>query len=748
MNQFITKKEEQKNLRKMMKDKLASNKEKQREKKNTSLAKKIIVLVSMVRIARQDPNMLNKKEFKPSGNHHLMESKKFSLDTLSSNDFFFIQLDDHNRLHSKLKTQYIYNILQKYKGDILEMKTFNQYNITDYFTFEILNEANHTFAEGIIPVHILQKTSYEGFKANVKLKHFENWTRMDTAEDKEEIPDSMTTEETITLTPVPISSTSTVRRQLQGIALEPKGGLFVETTYFMSSWLIPDYARVLFSLIAIVLKALVTLLQFFLVFIRPCITNPKTLLHDWTISFASTMMWIQSYLFLGLLSQNFGGALNHPVNEMMRTSRSIFSERFDKKYLEEIFNADKKYKGAGYWDLAINGYIPSPILENWVGSIILPLTLIGVVVLKKNKYRRASIHNDSSTRLYTIMKEAQIGSLLSFMVPLNVSSINCIFATFDSGIFDVMGVISFLFSLFIIGYYLFFIFELCRKNPFKRAHRRYYSHLNFDLPQFYAKLLVPYIEYLILYLLVVIETALANEHFLPIAVSIFLQIFLLVILAATPAKTQDFSEISRINLWKKINIFLKTLLLVVILIFLYFNDKMSLQFVKIFTIFSLFLMFIVFIGYLYVLLQRLLGTARRGMGDRYAELESRSPANSYRVMSDRDFELDHLPSRKKKFFQSQSRGVDTGFSLRQKSGYSDFDNIKNEYMSDFKRSRKGRFSNASRVSKPRKSLNGWDDWDYDYARYLERSEARSNGGRRSRTRGSRHHGYMHFDADF
>lgn len=178
------------------------------------------------------------------------------------------------------------------------------------------------------------------------------------------------------------------------------------------------------------------------------------------------------------------------------------------------------------------------------------------------------------------------------------------------------------------------------------------------------------------------------------------------------------------------------MLLTVILIFLYFNDKMSLEFVKIFTIFSMLLMLVIFIGYIYVLIQRLSGTARRGMGDRYPSLLSTD--------NDLDFELSGLPSRNNRV---RSRLSETSYGRAQKrSGFSDFEK-KSDYMSgfrsDFRRSRK------SRVSGGRRSRTGYDDWEYDYGRYLERSDARSYGSNRERSRdGGRHHGYMNFDRDF
>lgn len=659
----------------------------------------LITITFLINTTKQRLQIKSNPGITLNENHHLFSSKKFDLDSLSSNNFFFIELTDHIRLHHTLKTQYIYDLLHKYKGDVLEIRTLTNENITNLMNYEILFEANHSFAEGIIPVHIIQKNSYEGFKANVKVKHFQNWTRMDTEADKVENEKAAKVEK-------PAARII----QATGSTLM-KDAKFIETTYFMSSWLIPDYAKMLFSLIAIALKSLVTLIQFFLVFVRPCITHPNSLLHDWTISFASTLMWIQSYLFIGLLSQNFGGALNHPINEMMRTSRSIFSERFDKEYLESIFDAEKKYKGAGYWDLAINGYVPSPILENWLGSILLLASMIAVLILRR-KYKKNRSRTRKKSRLYVIAREIQIGVLLSFMIPLNVSSINCIFATFKSGIFDFVGILSFLFSLYVLLHYAWFVFDLCRKNPFKNGYKRYYSHMNFDLPSFYSRLVIPYVEYLSLYLLIVIQTIFANQHFFPLAFSVFMQGFLLVILMSTPGKTYDFKELSRINLWKKINIFLKTLLLTVIFIFLYFNDKMSLQFVKIFTIFSLLIMFIIFLGHCYVLYLRLAGAARRGIGDSYPDLVESQ--NNYREL-DMDLSRDSLENNR-----------NPGFS-----GFNKRSNFMQEFGTDFKRSRKSRLSEDRRRGQ-RSSWSGWDDWDYDYGGYLERSQARSNRSRLSR----------------
>jgi hypothetical protein len=171
-------------------------------------------------------------------------------------------------------------------------------------------------------------------------------------------------------------------------------------------------------------------------------------------SFASSLFFLQLLLLTSLYTQNFGGALNHFLDEFLVASNQTFLDAFADHVAGYVSATREELYGAGYWKLSRNGYIASPILENWIGSCLILITFIYMKLIPKpeKNYEKAT----TSRSLYEMLKEVQTGVTLSFMVPINLSCINCLYAIVSSGIWTLWGVLSFLASILLLCYYAWF----------------------------------------------------------------------------------------------------------------------------------------------------------------------------------------------------------------------------------------------------------------------------------------------------
>ena len=83
-----------------------------------------------------------------------------------------------------------------------------------------------------------------------------------------------------------------------------------------------------------------------------------------------------------------------------------------------------------------------------------------------------------------MLKEVQTGVTLSFMVPINLSCANCIYACISSGIWTGWGVGSFIASILLLFYYIWFAKNIKMRINNDPGHVEisdiYYHHLNFD----------------------------------------------------------------------------------------------------------------------------------------------------------------------------------------------------------------------------------------------------------------------------
>lgn len=109
------------------------------------------------------------------------------------------------------------------------------------------------------------------------------------------------------------------------------------------------------------------------------------------------------YLLTSLYSQNFGGALNYYLDQLLLKSNKTFFDALTDKISSFVSATSIEFVGAGYWKLAQNGYISSPILEDWIGTILLSITCLYMAVLPSPKvdYEEVTVRRS----LYEMMKE-------------------------------------------------------------------------------------------------------------------------------------------------------------------------------------------------------------------------------------------------------------------------------------------------------------------------------------------------------
>lgn len=357
------------------------------------------------------------------------------------------------------------------------------------------------------------------------------------------------------------------------------------------------------------------------------------MMWDSMMSFASSLMFLQMYLLIGLYSHNFGGSLNFYLDQLLLKSNKTFFDGLTDKFSSFISGTSKEFAGAGYWRLAQNGYIPSPILEDTIGMIILTITSLYMLILPKPR----QVYEESSIRksLYDMMREAHTGATVSLMIPLNLSAINCIYACTSSSVWTGWGVASFLISLGIIAYYGWFAFYIRRNliptSPILRVEINdiYHLHMNFDLNRVYAKVGLYYAEYYLFQIFILTQTVLANLIVLPLLLGITLFILLLLFFIITPRqiRSEDFVELNRIHLMKKVVVGLRILTIVLFLIFGFSIMNIDVGEVRVYTILCYLLLAADFVVNIYIIQLRVKSILRPGtnlpyprMNEDYVEL--------------------------------------------------------------------------------------------------------------------------------
>jgi hypothetical protein len=672
----------------------------------------------------------------PANNTGHPVEKQLDVDSVYSNEYVFLKLKGGDKLSKTQKRDKILEIIYKNGGDILDVVPKDKNTtLTDFYKMEVMTYMPFKFMEGVIPVKTKAIKSFQNLEVYYVLKNFEEWQNYheEEEEDKEGGKKNNTTptvthpESTHEVNTAPSTEhlidphsaeagaqTSTERdedrRVLQGSSTYPtdpddstkvliQDNAYARKKTMMANWALPDLISDIYSLLAIAFRCLIFLIQFFLIFVRPWLCRQRSLLFDWTASFASTMIWLQLFILLGLLAHNYGGALNHPLSQMMKASNSIFLNELDKQIFKTVGDKANGIRGAGYWKLAVSGYVPSPILEHWIGSCLFFLALLMSLFFKKKRNRTYNRMEDGEPDCAQVAKEFKTGVILSYMVPLTTSSINCIYACFKHKIWRAGGTLGFIFSVFFLGYYIYFAFKLVK--PLDRLNSdmdRYYNHLNFDYPRVVAFKYFPYIEYLTQFFITIVQVLFSNLRLLPlILVLIALVILLVMFKKVKKQKTANrYKRIKSIHLWKEINLLIRILIVVIMLVFTWFTNRLSLPLISGLSMLALILILFNFVGFVMVMFYRISGVGKKGMKNAYP----RNGTGMYmRGTADGRSEL---------FYEDElGYGQFGGEDWRSKSRMTDG-------MSAIEVGSK--MSRGSRRGRP-----AYGDWDFDYSKVQKRN---------------------------
>ena len=568
-----------------------------------------------------------------------------------SDDYFFVRLLDYKQVPRNVRAVTIADIIRKHGNDILAIEAKHKnVNISRLVEFNVMKDMLFQYSMGWIPFEVRYLTSFDNFRTYFQLKHFTNWTHdAELMEDKAkngtlpvfdhgeinhgDFADFHSTDaanyggkadhdrRVMQATPgakgpkiVPAVVTTTFK--------DKDDDPYVEAEDIITTWRLPDGVSAVYSLIAICLRVAVIVLQFFIIFIRPCMVRRHTLLFDWTMYFASTMVWIQLFLLMGLLTRNFGYAMNHPLDEMLKMSRSNLIESIDNEFIRRVLKPSNKFRGSGLWKLAVAHYTPSPFVEDWLPLSLLILAILINILVKKTSPGNPAMSRDRRTAtMYEMAREFRTGVAVGSMVPLVTTAMNTIFSMIRYRmIFSLSGAFNFIVSILIMVYYIFFAARLFRPLEVRQDEKqRYYNQLNYDFPRIVALKYEPYIEYVIQFAITIAQFALNKWNRICILVVLVLQIFLMVKLMLTKMNKNIslFPKILKINFWKQVNLGIRTLILVLFFVFSWFNKKLSLPILSGLTMLGLILILVNVFGYGTVLYYRISGLRRRGIDDLY-----------------------------------------------------------------------------------------------------------------------------------
>ena len=397
-------------------------------------------------------------------------SKWFSVDSTKTDSHIFIdlQIPDIDIMFKPARKDYMRSLVKKNRRNLVRIEPLNsRLYLERIMTYQADND-EQSFAQSVIPVKVNALVSHEGFEARVGTK-----TDLDHRRRNRRV----------------LRSTSrTVRRYLDETNSH--------VVFFPANWVTPVDIAGIFSIVGFILRVIVVIIQTMLSVVRPCITRKGTHLYNWSISFTSSLLSIQFILISGVLAENYGGPLNSAFQKMLVQSRTRFFEYFNIHLMAQI---DGAFEKVGFWKLSKAGYIASPIFDNYIGLFLLTLAIFACAV-------GTPVGSDSNS----VAKKMRIGTSVSFMMPLVLNSVNCLFAVFWGGSYDISGLLSAGVSIAVLVYYFMFLIEMVGSYQKSSYFKSSYDHMNFDLPSFYVTNVVKNYEFVCMWVLTMISVFLSD----------------------------------------------------------------------------------------------------------------------------------------------------------------------------------------------------------------------------------------------
>lgn len=268
---------------------------------------------------------------------------------------------------------------------------------------------------------------------------------------------------------------------------------------------------------------------------------------------------------------------------------------------------DDDFEKSGYWKLIEAKYIANPLYDNYLGVFLLTLSILACVCCTL----KGSAGNSFS-------KKFRIGASLSFMMPLMVSSVNCLFAIFYGGIYTIGAFFGMSASVAILMYYMFFGFEIMGTHQKSNYYKSSYKHINFDWPPWYARDHIKNYEFFIYWILITVMVVTANVPKIPLPLAAFLFAVAFLCIGITP--TRPFRDpkhvlIHRIKVLKLVDAFLKVVFFSILSLYVFWRPSIGNMGVKFFTIIGIVLIYVIIFVNWVIFICRLVGLFGCGRGE-------------------------------------------------------------------------------------------------------------------------------------
>lgn len=189
-------------------------------------------------------------------------------------------------------------------------------------------------------------------------------------------------------------------------------------------------------------KIIIVFLKFFMMCIRPM--SIKYRKSRWAMWFGSTLTSYQIALIMGQVPGNFGGFVEQIHSAAFTAFRQYFwldpTHLWSSSYLQE-----SRIMPLGKFE--VENYYASPLMENLIELIFFGLgTLIGFTGCGNEDKDNTNSH-------------MRIGTSISFMIPLTLSSVSCIVKCFFLNNWNGFTIFSLIISLFLVFYFLSEVFN-------------------------------------------------------------------------------------------------------------------------------------------------------------------------------------------------------------------------------------------------------------------------------------------------
>lgn len=486
----------------------------------------------------------NEKQY--VGPRGYLKTEWFEVDTQSTDSFIFIKLKHLSDMFAKSRKSYIKDLVDKNRANLIRIEPLDDQTVLKKMFTYTPHENLHMYSRGIIPVKIENVFSYEGLDLRIGIKTDFQVRRV-------------------------LEPTATSQSHYNNVAITNSDMNRILTdenshvVFWSSNWVQQFDFSGLFTFLGYLMRGFVIVMQFFLTFIRPCTAKKDTLYYHWSISFTSSMFHLQFLLLYGLIAENFGGPLNTAMENMLRTSRSRFFGYLESDYAKFF---DDDFEDVGFWKLVEAKYVGSPIFENYVGMILLILSIIFCHCL-------SGAQGGGSN---SVAKKFRIGCSMAFMVPLLVSSVNCIYAVFTGVIITFGALFSVAGSLFCLIYYLLFGFEIMGSHPKSKYYKSSYTHINFDFFPGFTPKPIRNFEFFCMYIMIIIVVFGVNFPIIPIGAVVVFYILMLIMDLATPRSERirdKFLELKRVHSLKVSLFGLRALFFSMLFVFIIYRKKVS-----------------------------------------------------------------------------------------------------------------------------------------------------------------------------